>query len=173
MNLYEMYLTKMIEKIELDSELESEIKNYTDTQVKIDQERAKIQLALDSIDSMETSNKTRFRDMEKYMKRFSVDQKKVDGWVAKLTESLKYSTPRPDYKKLWLETLTKVNTATKNVMNSLKESQMEFKKTEKQIKLDIQQEGIVDIFKTLFSKPKKLFSSFNLFNKLSNKLPKI
>lgn len=166
-------LAGLNEAIEIDSDLDFAIKEYTTMQSKIDEEQQKIQNIIDSISNMEKENKSRFKDIETYMKRFNIDEKRVDSWLAKLEESLKYKVPRPDYKELWLNALDKVNEATKRVMEELKNAQLEFKKSEKEIKLNIKQEGIGDIFKTLFLKIKKLFLSFNLFNRAANKLPKI
>lgn len=166
-------LAGLKEEIEIEEQLEQEIESYGFMQETIEKEQEQIQKALDKIKKMEKENKKRFKDIEKYMKRFNVDEKKVSKWVAKLEETLKYKTVRPDYKDLWSETMKKVNAATQKVMNELKEAQLDVKRTKTQIRLNIQQEGVGDIIKKLFKKLKDLFSAFSLFNKITKRLPKI
>jgi len=69
--------------------------------------------------------------------------------------------------------MEKVNEATQRVMKKMEENQIELKKTQKELVLNIQKEGITDFFKKVFIKLKGLFSSFSYFNKIIKGLPKI
>ena len=166
-------LNNLLLEIETEQELEQEIESYVTLDDKIKIKQAQIQSVLDEIESMSSENTKRFREIDKHMKRFNIENKTVKSWVAKMSEKLKYKVVRPDFKKLWLEALTKVNQATKNVMLSLENTQLELKRKETIKVLSIKQEGVFDSLKSLWNKFKTLISSFKSFSKIANKLPKI
>ena len=172
-NFLKKLIIELKEEIETDDQLTETIELFGILQEKINEEQAKIQNIVDEISKMEKENKNRFKDVKKYMERFNIDKKKASNWVAKLEEKLKFTRPRPDYKDLWLETMEKVNEATQRVMKKMEENQIELKKTQKELVLNIQKEGITDFFKKVFIKLKGLFSSFSYFNKIIKGLPKI
>jgi hypothetical protein len=58
-------------------------------------------------------------------------------------------------------------------MNGLEEAQKETKKAATKIELELKNEGVVDIFKSLWSKFTKLFGAFDNYKKVTNTLPKL
>ena len=164
---------KLLSEIDTESELEQEISTYKQQMTDIEERTAQIQSILDDIESMEKKNKKRFKDIQKFMIRFKLDSRKVDQWIAKIEEKLKYAVVRPDYKKLWLEYQKKVNAATRKVMDAFTETHLEVKRKETVKALSIKAEGITDVLSGLWSKFKDLLVSFKSFNKVAAKQPKV
>jgi hypothetical protein len=165
---------EILSEIEDIKELEHEILTYQTNSEIIEKKKKEIQKIVDDIKQMETSNKKKFKDIQKFMIRFAIDKKKVDIWIAQIQNVLKYKVIRPDYKTLWLEYTKKVNTATKRIMANMKDVQLELKKKETVQTLSIgQNEGIISSLKSLWGKFKSLFINLRNFTKVSNKLPKI
>lgn len=114
------------------------------------------------------------KSMEKYMIENQVEERKVNKWVVTLKKIAKFKRITPDYKQLYLQALTKVNLATRNILNGLMESHKQGKKA--QTKWDMQttvQQGVFDVFKAFFTKLKTLFGAFNNYKKVASSLPKI
>tara|TARA_Y100000034_G_scaffold89305_1_gene107435 strand:+ start:58 stop:294 length:237 start_codon:yes stop_codon:yes gene_type:complete len=75
---------------------------------------------------------------------------------------------------LWKNAITKVNPATRNVLENLERTQLELKAVETKKVLSIEASGnAMSSLKKLWSNIKSLFTSFKTFNKIANKLPKI
>ena len=102
-----------------------------------------------------------------------IQEKKVKKWIAKLKTVAKFDRIQPNYKSLWAEALKKVNEATRRVMGELEKAQVDTKKAATKIKLELVEEGIVDIFKSLWNKFKGLFKAFDSYKKISNDLPNL
>ena len=163
-----------LNEIETEKELDKEIVTYQELSTQIKKKRDEIQVILDDIGSMEKENKKRFRELQKFMESFKIDERKVDLWIAKISEMLKYKVLRPDYMTLWKNAITKVNPATRNVLENLERTQLELKAVETKKVLSIEASGnAISILKKLWSNIKSLFTSFKAFNKIANKLPKI
>lgn len=105
------------------------------------------------------------------MDQHKIYQKKVNSWVARLKTVAKYKRVQPDYKQMWTEALKKVNDATRNVLQGISDANVQMKKSATKIQLQLVQQSVMDIIKSIFSKFARLFQSFSVYNKLATKLP--
>ena len=164
-------------QIQDDKQLMSEIKLFQTNQEKIEAIEKEIKPQLDQLKALDKENKTRFKEIQKFMQRFKIRNKQVGKIIATLEEKLKYKVPRPDYKAAWTEALTKVNAATRAVLDAVIEAQMELKRKATQdvltIKSENLDEGLRNGLKLLMNKIKNLFISFGNYFKVTQKLPKV
>lgn len=167
-------LKSLLEVIQDDVELENEISEYGKLTDEVEKKYKSIQSVLDEIGKIDNEAKTKYKEINKYMERFRKDEVKSGKWVALLEEKLKYKVVRPDYKELWNNALTKVNSATKKVLNELMNIQKEVKSKEMTNVFSItKNESVFSFLKNLWKRFTSLFKSIDVFSKTVNKLPKI
>lgn len=168
-------IDNIILEIDDDVELKDSILEYKKLEKEINDSKLKIKESVDHITELQKEYSVIGKSIDKFMRRFKYTKFKADGWVAKLEEKLKYSNPRPEYKKLWEVLLTKVNTATKNLAIDLKQTQLDTKAVEKQLQFNIEpiEEGIKSYFTELYNSIKNMFITFTKYTKEVNSLPQI
>ncbi len=164
-------LVQMLNEIQSEEELEKEISNWKALQETINAKQSEIQSILDELKKMNDENSSRFKEVEKFMIRFNIKSKKVNNWIAEIKTELKYKVVRPDYKELWESAMTKVNEATKSVLQNLLNIQKDIKS--KEVKNQLTIEGLGSIVKNLFNNIKNWILSINKFDKVTDNLPKV
>jgi len=161
----------IIEAITTDDELDEAIKEYKKLEDEIAKKHLELKEELGRLNEKEKLANNHIKEIKKYMIRFDIKSRKVEKWVALITEQLKYKTVRPDYKELWLTLLTKVNEATRNVMKAEEELQKKTKAAEKETVLKI--EGIGSWFDKLYKNFKKYFTAVDEYSDIVDNLIKI
>lgn len=153
--------------------LQKQIESYFSLSKEIEQKKKQLQKQLLQMQTMDKSLKNKFSKIEKYMAQYDISQKRVHTWVARLRTVAKYKRIQPDYKDMWGEALTKVNQATRKVLQSILTANVEVKKSATKIQLELLEQGLLDIVKGLIQKFGKLFTKISQFSKISKNLPKI
>ena len=169
-----------------DEELLASITSFKEKEVLIAAKRKEIQAALDAIAELEGENKKVLKAIEKRMKLFEQKFAAAESWVAELNEVLKYEKVRPDYKILWEQALTKLNSQTQVVLSDLLAAHVKAKELETKIVLNIgdkpedvaigtisEDNAIKRIYRGAIDKFKTLFSSMKSFGKTVDNLPKL
>ena len=167
-------LTQILNEIESDKELDIQITEYGSNSDELEKLKKSVQETLDKIENIEKTNKKKFSEIQKFMVRFDKSKRIADMWTANLKKTLKFKVVRADYKDLWLTSLTKVNEATKKVMQDLEDTQKRLKSKEMKDVLSIAKtEGVLDSLKGFWTKLKSLVQSFTRYDKVISSLPKI
>lgn len=156
-----------------DDELENDIKEYFRLQKQYQTKRALIQQKLDELEALNKSLKDKFEKIQNYMEENNISQKKVKNWVARLVVVIKYKRVSADYKQIWGEALKKVNKATRRVLQQIKIANEQAKRAATKIELQLVEENILDIVKSLYTKFAGLFKALNDYKRVSNSLPKL
>lgn len=155
------------------ADIQKEIQNYVNLMKQVDEMTSSIQDVLDEIKTLQKSARSSFRKVQKQMEQFDKDRVVADKWVASLKEVARYKRIQADYKEIYETSLTKVNTATRNVLIGLKEANEDAKRAMTKIELEIIEQGVFDIIKNMLSKFGRFIKSMFLFKRTVNSLPKI
>ena len=148
------------------------IKTYKGTTDEIKKLYETIQDTLDNIKQMESENRKRFQLVEKSMLRFKISEIKIDKWVAKIENQLKFKVIRSDFKILWETAFSKVNKQTQAILKDIEDTQHELKKKETVNVLTIG-EGIGDKIRHLWNSVVSFVKNIKELDKLANSLPRV
>lgn len=178
----EIILSETKPRLTSDSELESALTEYKKTKESILKLEKENKLLFDKIKDLNTTEKSLFGDISKYMIRFNKSMIRVDNWVAELQEKLKYTDPAKgvSYKELYLNLKDKINGAMKTQEEAYYQSQLDAARLAKEIKLNISsisEANISTFMSKLYTRIKsafnKIFMNTTKFESLVNNLPKI
>lgn len=156
-----------------DDQLANDIQSYFRMQKQLQDKRSLIQDQINQIQAMDKSLATRFKKIQTYMESNEISEKKVNDWVARLNTVAKYKRITPDYKQMWSEALKKVNEATRRVLEQIKIANEQTKRAATKIELELVEENVFDVIKSLFTKFVRLFKAFDNYKRVSDSLPRI
>lgn len=164
-------IQSLINEISTEDELGKEINQYFKITDELEAKKKEFKEILDYLSVTDKSLKTRFTKIQKYMEEHEIQEKKGDKWIAKLQTVLKNKRVQASFKELWLTALEQFNEAHRKVMIALEEADVEAKRAETKIELELKREGVMDFLKSFWNKIKKLTSIFDSFKKTVDSLP--
>jgi len=178
-NYYSKIMT-VINEISNDEELTAGIVEYGRLTDEIAAKLASIQDTLDSIKALEKQSSSSLKNIERYVVDFQKTKVVADKWVLNVQNELKYKRLAPQYKELWEEALSKLNPATKAVLEKLKEAHLDAKSKETIDKISISKvdeasfmDNVISVAKSFLSKLVSFIPVTKQYKQVVNNLPKV